>query len=415
MIWVALAAGVAAGAPTRYEACGGAHTETSKRYVGFASEATGEVASLQRALADARSKALADLCGGGSQSDGVCEALSQYVFDGSDFPKAKRSAAGTWSTCAWVDVREEGFDAVQKARVKVAADVARVADAILQTTSESDAGSAAGIFLAAPTWAGGCDAGQTGASLQQMLRDALAHLGKPLRGRRAEATHVVEVSLQLGANGTLLVQPHVMHTDGTHVVEPAGLTVPRGFFTIDPSAATQCRVWSQMGLSDAARSGSTGLSVDLSLDAKDHDLCAGETFTADVSVRGLAPGAREPELVLVSVEADGDAVIVKRARGTSLRSGNASLPDLAETQEAMIAIAVPDGVTFHPEWVQDCLLPRQTFNADRLPVEAAWAQVTYTLRDTGSGQCVNVDPKLDAQRKQLAEIVAHLQVCGGLR
>lgn len=416
MIGLLLAAALAQ-TPTRAsaEACGNATTETSRRYVGFASGAASELDAVEQALAQARDRALADLCAGDLADAGVCEALGQYVFDGKGFPKAKRSASGAWGTCAWVDVRQEGFAAIRAQREQVQADGIRAARAIRDALAPGAAPVAVtpgeGLYLEAPTWAGGCDAGLTGASVHALLRDAvLGASGQVLQSRRGDAAHAVEVTLTLVGTGELAVKPRLVGATGAR--ELPGFSIPKGFFPTDRKAADRCRSWTALGLGARARAGRTGLTVDVSMDAPDHDVCAGEAFRVDVVARGVAPGAPPPELVLLSVAPDGSAFVSLRRPGPELSTTSGSFPSAPEAQEAFVALAVPAGTSFEPGWVRDCLLPKGGFHADRLPPEVAWTQVTYTTRDTGTGRCTSTDPKIAQTKERIRQILAAAPACG---
>ncbi len=392
------------------EGCGGRHTETSKRYLGFADDAASTVDALRIALADARRAALADLCVGDLADPAGCEELGQHVYDGSGFPDATR-VRGRWSTCAWVEVRQEGFRQLTQTREQVRAGFARAARAVREAIAPpgQPVPVGAGLFLSAPTWPGGCDAGLSGASVQAELRQALLADGAVLQSRRSDAAHAVQVVLEPGAKGTLSAVVRVVGRDLDRVV--GSVAFPPGFFPVDAPAAARCRVWADLGLGERAHAGTAGLSVALSIDAPDHDVCAGETFRVEAAVRGAAP-ADPPELVLLSVEADGDAFVVARAPGTTLVTSAGAFPSEPEAQEAFVLVAVPAGAAFQPGWTRDCLLPAGTFHADRLPPEASWAQLPYTTRDTGTGRCVSTDPAIATTRQRIQEIVAAAKVCG---
>ena len=75
MMWAALVAGVALGAPLDAQSCGAPPNEEGvHQYVGFASGAPEPATALQNALVEARHKALSSLCSVQTKWNGECDA-----------------------------------------------------------------------------------------------------------------------------------------------------------------------------------------------------------------------------------------------------------------------------------------------------------------------------------------------------
>jgi hypothetical protein len=268
------------------------------------------------------------------------------------------------------------------------------------------------LHIEAPRWWNGADAGTAGAALREALVQQAIRQGRVMvAAPTAEATHVA-LRLTLTTAGEAVLTPVV---EGPVERELQGFAFPTKVFGIDEQQVrSQLRV-DVFGLTSDARPGASGLEVRLELATADRDFCEGDTALPEV--RALVPGGSSTatELLLFSVDAEQNAILVARETGTRLRSPEPlTLLDTSNgRQEAFVAVAIPSGRPgTWSTWQPYCKLPPRALHASLFGAEAAMTFSNYTVHREGTGRCGDVDPERTKRRGEARAVLDQLPPCG---